>query len=250
MHYLIHISVFLICVFLSSSGFSSIVQPVVILEEEHHPSWFTQGLFAEPGDFYISSGKYGSSKLIKQLSDKTLIYPLPSKFFAEGLTIIGDDIYLLTWQEQTLFVFDKHSLRLKDQKSYVGEGWGLTHSDGYLIMSNGSNTLQFRNKHTFALEKTLDTKINRLNELEYIEGVIWANRWYDDSIYAIDVNSGCIRARVDLKKLRASAVEPNQYNIVNGIAYDRERNALWVTGKYWPKRYLIEMPQLSRGDCL
>ncbi|MFT6791196.1 MAG: glutamine cyclotransferase [Cellvibrionaceae bacterium] len=242
-------AILLSLVLLSAPARSLTLQPSVILEETHDSSWFTQGLFVAQDGLYVSSGKYGRSALIKQFDNQIQTHSLPARYFAEGLTVIGNDIYLLTWREQTLLIFDRQSLELKGQRFYQGEGWGLTHSEQHLIMSNGSHALQFRNRHTFALEKTLITKVDRLNELEYVQGTIWANRWYDDHIYAIDVESGCVHARIDLSGLRIASVKPNRQNVVNGIAYDRENSGLWVTGKYWPKRYLIKLPQLVKTDC-
>lgn len=251
-------------------------QPKVLDETSHNSSWFTQGLYWDNGTLFISSGLYGRSQLIVENKTQQLkTVAIPQQYFAEGLTVIDDKLYLLTWKEQTLFVIDKYTLALHEIWHYKGEGWGLTHTDNHFIMSNGSNRLMFRNLNTFAIESELHIEsLDKLNELEYVDGIVWANRWLDDGIYAIDIHQGCIKQRIDLSKLRQQATFNEKSNnkkidkhskksaaenespvkqrdqVTNGIAYDVQRNALWVTGKFWSKRYLIELPKLSSSPCL
>lgn len=227
------------------------INPTILTKAPHNNDWFTQGLFQDDGDnFYISSGRYNRSTLIYQQPHKITRYSLPSQFFAEGLTVIDDKIFLLTWKENTLFVFDKKTLTPINKLSYKGEGWGLTHNNDSLIMSNGSNTLYFRDKETFEIQRTITVKgLDKINELEYIDGIIWANRWLDDTIYAIDTRNACIVQRIDLSSLRSKSVKPNNKNIANGIAYDKEKNGLWVTGKLWNHRFLIDLPNLNKTHC-
>lgn len=164
--------------------------------------------------------------------------------------MVDNTLYLLTWKEKTLLLFDRETLQKKGEIAYSGEGWGLTHSDDALIMSNGSNQLFFRDKDTFKVLRTLTVPhLDHLNELEYIHGIIWANRWYDDHIYGIDAHSGCVLGKLNIRPLREQAVTINSRNISNGIAYDPQRQGLWVTGKYWPKRFLIKLPALSPANC-
>ncbi len=225
--------------------------PTVISAAPYNKLWFTQGLFQDDNNnFYISSGRYNQSTLIYQQPHKIIRYSLPPQFFAEGLTVVDDKIFLLTWKEKTLFVFDKKTLKLINKLSYNGEGWGLTHNESSFIMSNGSNTLYFRDKETFEIEHTIKVKgLDKINELEYINGIIWANRWLDDNIYAIDANSGCVVQSIDLSSLRTKSVKPNNKNVVNGIAYDKDKNGLWVTGKLWNHRFLIDLPTLDKTHC-
>ncbi len=218
--------------------------------QAHNPNWFTQGLYSDEGGFFISSGLYGKSSLIYQSKKKNLRHTLPRKYFAEGLTVIDDKLYLLTWKENTVLVFDKKTLQQKGKLTYKGEGWGLTHTDKEFVMSNGSNKLLFRNKDTFAINRTMIVNgINYINELEYVNGIIWANRWYDDHLYAIDAKNGCLLAKVNINHLRKQAGKPDNKNITNGIAYDREKKGLWVTGKYWSKRFLIQLPKVQSKTC-
>ena len=235
---------------LSAWALTQTQTPVVMSEQAHNPQWFTQGLYKEDDGFYISSGKYGRSKLIYQSPSKNLSYSLPSRYFAEGITVVDNLLLLLTWKENTLFIFDKHSFKLLKTVEYSGEGWGLTHSDHFLIMSNGSSVITFRDPETFKVKRTLNLKsLDRLNELEYVDGIIWANRWYDDHIYGIDSKTGCILAKVNLSSLRASVLATRRDQVTNGIAFNDEPKGLWVTGKYWSKRFLIQMPNTNSAHC-
>jgi glutamine cyclotransferase len=226
------------------------LQPTVLATEAYNQEWFTQGLYKDREGFYISSGLYNKSILIYQSANQNLRYFLPPSYFAEGLTVVDDKLFLLTWREETLLIFDKKTLTLINKISYQGEGWGLTHNEKSFIMSNGSNTLKFRDKSSFEEQYTLTIEnLNHINELEYVDGVIWANRWYDEKIYALDSQSGCILTSIDLKNLRLASIAHNQKNITNGIAYDKEKNGLWVTGKYWIHRFLIALPALDKNHC-
>ncbi len=217
---------------------------------KHNSNWFTQGLYFDNDGFFISSGLYGKSLLIYQSKKKNLRYNLPKKYFAEGLTVIDDTLYLLTWKENTVLIFDKKTFQQKGKFTYKGEGWGLTHTDKEFIMSNGSNQLLFRDIDTFKMNRTVVVKgLNYINELEYVDGIIWANRWYDDHLYAIDGNSGCLLKKINVQHLRRQASKPDNKNITNGIAYDPEKKGLWVTGKYWSKKFLIQLPKIQPSNC-
>lgn len=227
--------------------------------EEHDPRWFTQGLYKEKEQLFISSGLYGKSAVIAQgkaPNTHTQRYQLNQHYFAEGLTVIDETLYLLTWKEKALLLFDKKTLKPKGRKSYRGEGWGLTHipqskdKAAEFIMSNGTNTLFFRDINTFEIKRKLKVgKLNYINELEYVDGVIWANRWYDNHLYGIDSHTGCILSKIDLLPLRKQAATVNHKNVANGVAYDAEKKGLWVTGKYWSKRFLISIPLLTKKHC-
>ena len=222
----------------------------IIATEKHDPAWFTQGFYRDNSGFFISSGLYGQSQLIYQTPQKTLNYALPKRYFAEGLTVIGNTLYLLTWKEQTLLLFDKTTLKKRGQIHYTGEGWGLTHNENEFIMSDGSKQLLFRDKQTFKVLRSITVnKLDHLNELEYINGIIWANRWFDDFLYAIHPKNGCVLGKLSIRSLRKQAVVINKHNVSNGIAYDKQRQGLWVTGKYWSKRFLIQLPSLDMNIC-
>ena len=232
-----------------------LIDPIIKQSKNHNPDSFIQGWIKDSETFYESSGIYGRSfvqryndKNSDENSDKShnqknITINLPSRYFAEGLTLFNNMIYLLTWKEETLFILDKNTLKTISTLAYSGEGWGLTHNGSQLIMSNGSADLFFRDASNFSMTRRITVPLPlQLNELEYVNGVIWANDWNKDDIYAIDSTNGCLLARIDLSSLRKRTVTPNSSDILNGIAYDSTTDGLWVTGKYWPTRYLIEYP--------
>lgn len=217
--------------------------PSIKKTKPHNPKSFTQGWIKEGDIFYESSGLYGRSFVTRYGNNKTITNNLPNQYFAEGLTLFNDALYLLTWKEEILLILDKNNLKITATLPYSGEGWGLTHNGSQLIMSNGSADLLFRNTTDFSITRQITVPLPlQLNELEYVDGVIWANDWKKDDIYAINSEDGCLLARIDLSSLRKQAVTPNNSNVLNGIAYDTKEHGLWVTGKYWPTRYLIEYP--------
>ncbi len=229
--------------------------------QPHDANSFTQGWVKEGNVFYESSGLYGKSYIQKYSNNISTTRQLSRQYFAEGLTLFNETLYLLTWKEQTLFQINKDTLAIEKSHTYKGEGWGLTHNHQRLIMSNGTAVLLFRDPDDFSVTHQIDIiQANQnyqhmppipsnlqLNELEYVNGVIWANNWNDDILYAINSESGCLLARINLVDLRQQTVTPNPSNVLNGIAYDNATDGLWVTGKYWPKRYLIKPQSLSLG---
>lgn len=218
----------------------------------HDPQLFTQGLVKEGEWFYESSGLYGKSRLLRYRStgenasnQATNGSKLPEKFFAEGLALFNNRLYLLTWREGKTFVYNKETLKQLKSFNYSGEGWGLTHDGTHFIMSDGSDTLSFRSPTTFEVEKTITVHSgNRtwsdLNELEYVDGIVWANQWRTSNLLGIDENSGEVKIIIDLTALHRQAAVSRAESVANGIAYDKERDALWITGKYWRYRYLIK----------
>ena len=208
----------------------------------HNPKSFTQGLIKEGDTFYESSGLYRRSFVQRYKPLASSRINLPGRYFAEGLTLFNDELYLLTWKEETLFVLDKQRLQVLRTLPYAGEGWGLTHNGEHLIMSNGSSLLTFRDAKDFSIVREVTvTGLTAINELEYIHGVLWANSLNNDHLFAINPDNGCVIGKVDLQALRRQTVKPEPGNVLNGIAYDQAANALWVTGKRWPKRYLIRL---------
>jgi len=206
---------------------------------------FTQGLFFDGEHWWESSGLYRRSWLAEYTDPGA--NPLRRKWlaanrFAEGLAVHGDKIYLLTYKAGEVQIYRREDLSPLGSRHYTGEGWGLASDGQQLIMSNGSDTLTFRDPDTFAVTRRLQVhgdgqQWRQLNELEYVHGLIWANIWMDTRIIAIDPHSGEVRAQVDLVKLAPKSDDPDE--VANGIAWDQARNGLWVTGKYWPKLYLI-----------
>ena len=210
---------------------------------------FTQGLVYEHGILYESAGKYGESRLLtRTLQDTRPIKQttVDSRLFAEGITILGDHIYQLTWKARRGFIYDKASLKRSGEFRLPGEGWGITHNDKELIVSDGSNRLDFLDPATFKVRKTLRVThmghpVQRLNELEWIDGAIYANVWGSDWIVMIDPNSGEVTGKVHLTDLLPAPLRTTHTDVLNGIAYDPDGRRLLVTGKYWPRLYEIEL---------
>lgn len=173
-------------------------------------------------------------------------WPIAEHLFAEGITLFNKQFYLLSWRKGIVGVYREKDLELVSHLNYRGEGWGLTHNGQSLIMSDGSNTLQFRNPDNFQVTATLPVTLNRkklksLNELEYYRGNIWANVWHKNYIVAIDPKTGVVNQQVDLSALVQESRSKHPDSVLNGIAADPQGRGLWVTGKYWPWLYLIEI---------
>lgn len=219
----------------------------VIDTVEHDSSYFTQGLEIYQGTMFESSGLYGKSKVRKYQpdgDDALLETPIAEKYFAEGLTLFDDSMYLLTWKENTLLVLDPENLAIKRELNYEGEGWGLASDGKQLIMSNGSDTITFRNPGSFKTERKIQVyfkqhTVQRINELEFAQGYLWANIWQLPLIIKIDPATGEVVSFYDLSELVVQHSSGNDDRVLNGIAFDAERNAFWITGKLWPKRYLV-----------
>jgi glutamine cyclotransferase len=222
----------------------------VVRSYPHDAQAFTQGLLYRDGFLYESTGLNGKSSIRKVdlASGKVLqSKDIPPQYFGEGLTASGDTLVSITWQSQTGFVFDLKSFELKSQFSYPGEGWGLANSGKELVLSDGSATLRFLDPKTFLevrrVKVTADgIAVDQLNELEVVEGEIFANIWHTNTIARIDPASGKIIGWIDFGKLYPDAGKgPNGENVMNGIAYDAEKKRLFVTGKLWPKIYEVKI---------
>lgn len=218
----------------------------------HDPQAFTQGLIYHNGFLYEGTGLYGQSSLRKvELQTGRVLQSrsLPQKYFGEGITLFQSRFYQLTWQNQEGFIYDLN-FNPVGRFTYQTEGWGLTHDGQRLIMSDGSAQLFFLNPRTLRPERTLTVRaagqpVQRLNELEYIQGRIWANVWQTSRIAIINPQSGNVEAWLDLSGLAllAQARNPNPDAVLNGIAYDGQGRRIFVTGKLWP--YLFEIAVVS-----
>lgn len=213
----------------------------------HDETAFTQGLIFEDNSIYESTGRYGQSTLRRvelETGNVTQLYSLPDRFFGEGITIFDDKIIQLTWQSEKGFVYDKNSFDLLQEFTYPTEGWGITHDGSRLIMSVGNATLYFLDPETFQIigqvEVYDEEPVTMLNELEYIHGMVYANIWMEEKIAIINPQTGQVTGWIDLEGINDSENQ-NAYNVLNGIAYDIEKNRLFVTGKLWSKLYEIEL---------
>ena len=217
----------------------------------HDKYAFTEGLVFENGVLYESTGLYGQSTLRRvELETGKILqsYALPNQFFGEGITIFGDKIIQLTWQSNKGFVYDKDSFDLLREFSYPTEGWGITYDGSRLIMSDGTATLYFLNPETFERVGQVDVydtgPVTRLNELEYIQGEIYANIWMEQKIAVINPQTGQVRAWIDLSGIQ-DLENQDTSNVLNGIAYDAEEDRLFVTGKRWPQLFEIKLIPLE-----
>lgn len=221
----------------------------VIRTYPHDRQAFTQGLVYEAGELYEGTGIRGQSSLRRVELETGLVrqqHMLPGPYFGEGVTIFGDRIIQLTWQDRIGFVYDKASFELVRQFSYATEGWGITHDDSRLIMSDGSANLYILDPETFTEIDRIEVHdeqgpVVRLNELEYVRGDVYANVWQTDRIARIDLLTGRVAAWIDLTGLLSMADRQQRVDVLNGIAYDAENDRLFVTGKWWPKLFEIQI---------
>ncbi|MFN8255007.1 MAG: glutaminyl-peptide cyclotransferase [Bacteroidales bacterium] len=221
----------------------------VIRTFPHDRAAYTQGLAYENGYIYESNGLRGESTL-RQLQIGTgqpiQSFTLAPEIFAEGLTIWQDNLIQISWQNRTGFVYDKKSFRLLKTFTYNTEGWGLTHDNKSLIMSDGSNKLYFIDPLSYSVVAEIEVydnkgPVEKLNELEYIEGEIYANIYQTDLIARIEPETGRVLAYIDLSKLLNSADYEAGTDVLNGIAYDAGSKRMFVTGKKWPKLFEIKL---------
>lgn len=215
----------------------------------HDPDAFTQGLVFRDGSLFESTGLNGRSSVRQvRLETGEVIrqHPVESQHFAEGLTDWGNRLIQLTWQSHMAFVYDATTFALQRTFSYQGEGWGLTHDQRRLIMSDGTSTLRFLDPETWKENGRLSVTeggqpVARLNELEVVRGEIFANVWQTDHLVMIDPRSGHVTGRVDLRGLLSPADRLEPVDVLNGIAYDATHDRLFVTGKLWPRLFEIRL---------
>lgn len=222
----------------------------------HDRHAFSQGLVYVDGHLYESTGIEGQSSLREEDLETGRIVRMqlvPDKYFAEGLTDWKNTLIQLTWQSHVAFVYDRANFRLLTTFSYSGEGWGLTHDAKNLILSDGTPTLRFFDPDTFHEVRRITVKdhgapVKELNELEYINGEIYANIWHANRIARIDPSTGRVIGWIDLKGLMPRDQLASDEAVLNGIAFDVEHKRLFVTGKLWPKVFEIEVvPQKSKA---
>ncbi len=223
----------------------------IVNEFPHDKDAFTQGFEFHNGFLYESTGQYGESSLRKvnlETGEVLQKHDLDKKYFGEGMTIFGNNAYLLTWQSKKGFVFDLETFYLKNEFVYnqSKEGWGLTHNADKLIKSDGTERIWFLNTETQKEETFIEIYTNKrkaddLNELEYINGKIYANMWQRNSIVIVNPANGAIEGIADLKGLQSKAGQSGNDHVLNGIAYDATNDRLFVTGKRWNKVFEIKL---------
>lgn len=220
----------------------------VVAEHPHDPEAFTQGLVLDDGELFESTGLHGRSSLRRvELATGEVLREreLDDALFGEGITTYGERIVQLTWQSGTGFVYDRESFALERDFTYEPEGWGITHDGSRLVMSDGTARLRFLDPESLEPKGELPVTwegapVERLNELEYVEGHVFANVWLTDRIAVIEPSEGEVVAWIDLAGL-LPAEEREDADVLNGIAFDEEARRLIVTGKLWPRLFEIEL---------
>jgi len=225
---------------------------------EHDPRAFTQGLAFWQGDLFEGTGRRGQSALRRIDLEAGRVLDsrrLPDAYFGEGVTVFRGTVYQLTWKAGLCFTYDARNLKPLRSFKYEGEGWGLTHDGTSLILSDGSSRLRFMSPESFEEKRRVSVQrqgeaVTGLNELEYIDGLVYANVWRTDFILIIDPSSGKAVGEVDLSGLlkRADRVA-SKAGVLNGIAFDGERDRLFVTGKCWPNLFQIRLTPKQKIDA-
>ena len=223
----------------------------------HDDQAFTQGLLWHNGYLYESAGRYEKSSLRRVDPTTGRVVQrlnLPPQFFAEGLALVGNSLFQLTWREQVCFVYDRETFQLKGRFQYRGEGWGLTYDGTHLIMSNGSSVLRFIDPETFTPQRNIEVFDRRrgrpepvrfLNELQWIRGEIWANVFQTTRIVRINPNNGNVIGWIEMAPFVPREHLNHPDRVLNGIAFDPDRNHVYITGKLWNvmHQFLLEVPE-------
>jgi len=222
---------------------------IIINAYPHDRDVFTQGLAFVDGKLYEGTGLYGKSSLrrVDLISGNVLqVYALPDEYFGEGITVFRDTIIQLTWRSKKGFVYDKDSFEVLREFTYETEGWGIANDGKRLIMSDGTSTLYFLDADTFQIGGYIQVHdngkpIRNLNELEFIDGQIYANIWGSENIAIIDPQDGRVTGWIDLSGILPPQSDGKRVDVLNGIAYDSTNGRLFVTGKLWPQLFEIEL---------
>ncbi|HEY3860916.1 MAG TPA: glutaminyl-peptide cyclotransferase [Verrucomicrobiae bacterium] len=225
----------------------------VIKTFPHDKTAFTQGLVFLGGKLIESTGLNGHSTLREvDLSSGRVLRqaPVPEQYFAEGLAVLGGKAYQLTWQSHKGFVYDEANFHLDREFSYPGEGWGLATDGHSLIMSDGTAQIRFLDPAKFEVARSIQVTyhgqpVNQLNELEYVQGEIFANVWQTACVVRIDPASGAVTGVIDFTGLLQSADRDATTDVLNGIAYDSAGDRLFVTGKMWPKLFQVRLTRIT-----
>lgn len=247
MKHIISICVCVLCSILSCSAKVERYKIEVVKAYPHDTGSYTQGLFWHDGSLYESTGLNGKStfRKVELQSGKALTkLPFNRKYFVEGSVILGDKLYILTWTNKVIFIYDATTLEYRSTYSYPREGWGLTTDGKSLISSDGSSRIYFLTpelKFERSINVTLNGRAVRyLNELEWIDGRIWANVYTTDTIVIINPDTGIVEATVDCEGLLPERLRTPDTDVLNGIAVDSE-GRIFLTGKNWPELYEVKL---------
>lgn len=247
MKHIISICVCVLCSILSCSAKVERYKIEVVKAYPHDTGSYTQGLFWHDGSLYESTGLNGKSTFRKvdlQSGQALTKLPFNRKYFVEGSVILGDKLYILTWTNKVIFIYDANTLEYRSTYSYPREGWGLTTDGKSLISSDGSSRIYFLTpelKFERSINVTLNGRaIRYLNELEWIDGRIWANVYTTDTIVIINPDTGIVEATVDCEGLLPERLRTSDTDVLNGIAVDSE-GRIFLTGKNWPELYEVKL---------
>ncbi len=220
----------------------------LVAEYPHDTASFTQGLFFYGGEMYESTGRYNQSMLYKNVDIESGTveneYKFADDIFAEGSVVFNDKLYVLTYKENQVLTFDPETLEYKNTYSYPRQGWGLTTDGEYLIASDGTSDLFFMDE-SLGIQKTVTVRLDgkaqtNINELEYINGEIWANQWLTERILIIDPDNGNVKRTIDFSGLY-TPISDSPDDVLNGIAYDKDSGRVYITGKCWDKMFEFEI---------
>lgn len=220
----------------------------VVAEYPHDTDSYTQGLFFNEGQLYESTGQHGKSTFRKvDLMTGSALKRLDfdKKYFVEGSVMFEGNLYILTWESKVAFVYDAETLEYKSSWKYPREGWGLTTDGEFLIASDGTASLYFMDGNFKPDHKVLvtlnDRPVRLINELEYIDGRIWANVYTYDEILIINPKTGKVTGIIDCRGLLPDKLRTVNTDVLNGIAYNKEDGKIYLTGKNWPKLYEVKL---------
>jgi glutamine cyclotransferase len=230
------------------AGPAAVVRPRVLATYPHDEAAFTQGLEMSDGNLLEGTGLEGRSdlRLVELASGEVLRdVDLPTDVFGEGVTVLAGELFQLTYRNGFAFVRDPSTFEERSRFDYAGEGWGLTNDGQWLIMSDGTATLTIRDPSTFDVVRSVEVTddrqpVNLLNELEYVNGLVYANVWRTDQIAVIDMETGRVIRWLDLAGLLTDE-QRAQTDVLNGVAYRAETGTLLVTGKFWPTVFEIQI---------
>ncbi|MGH7505143.1 MAG: glutaminyl-peptide cyclotransferase [Longimicrobiales bacterium] len=222
---------------------------IVVQRFPHDTSAYTQGLEYHDGALYESTGQLGHSTVrvvdLPTGAVQRQVELAPDRF-GEGLTVVGDRIIQLTWTSGVGYVYDRATLALQDSFTYEGQGWGLDYDGETLIMSDGTSTLRFLDPATFEVLRTVEVRddgapLTDINELEWINGEVWANVYRTDYVVRIDPATGVVKSWIDLRDVFPASERPASADVLNGIAHDAATGRTFVTGKLWPTLFEIRL---------
>lgn len=220
----------------------------VVAEYPHDTESYTQGLFFHGGNLYESTGLHGKStfRVVDIKTGKALKkIDFSPRYFGEGSVILGDNVYILTWDTNVAFVYDAQTLKFKSGWSYPREGWGITTDGKQLVASDGSDRLFFMDEN-FKLQRTVNVTmdgrpVRLLNELEWIDGKVWANVYTTDKIVIINPKTGIVEGEIDCTGLLPRSLRSPDTDVLNGIAYEAASGKIYLTGKNWPRLYEVRL---------